>query len=185
MNQHCECPLAGYCSRHKIHKSLREHALCRGIADVSDGGLKYWLAWEQGKLGATAPKEPILSPQSFCDTEAPLPAPRTRGCCGGRQKQKKTTVEQVVSYGKALTRWTLAGRPVRSSKETERIYRQICSLCEHFKPNEAGTAGACGLCGCRLSPIAPATENKIRMATECCPIGLWGAETSEKKSLAS
>jgi hypothetical protein len=32
----------------------------------------YWNAWEQGKLGATAPADPQLNPPGFCDKSAPL-----------------------------------------------------------------------------------------------------------------
>ncbi len=60
MNPHCECPISGFCNRHKILKSPREHSLCRGTADTEDCGSKYFFAWEQGKLGATAPDEPVL-----------------------------------------------------------------------------------------------------------------------------
>jgi len=67
MNIHCECPIAGYCNRHKMDKKPRQHQLCSGVADSSDCGLKYWRAWEEGKLGATAPDTPVNTPLGFCD----------------------------------------------------------------------------------------------------------------------
>jgi len=62
MNPHCECPVFGFCERHNREKNIREHELCKIIADTSDGGMKYWNAWEEGKLGATAPDKPVLNP---------------------------------------------------------------------------------------------------------------------------
>lgn len=65
-NPHCECDGPGFCKRHQIDKGEREFELCSGEADSIDCGKKYWLAWEQGKLGATAPANPVLNPQGFC-----------------------------------------------------------------------------------------------------------------------
>jgi hypothetical protein len=41
--QQCECPLAGFCERHKVEKSARLHELC---GDTTRPG--YWSAWESG-----------------------------------------------------------------------------------------------------------------------------------------
>lgn len=65
MNTHCECPKEGFCARHNLLKSIREYELCKGIAGTPDGGLKYWKAWEQGRLGATAPEDPNVNPPYF------------------------------------------------------------------------------------------------------------------------
>lgn len=67
MNEHCTCPEPGFCERHQMHKTNREWELCKGVARNSPScGLAYWLAWEQGKIGATAPPEPVLNPEGFC-----------------------------------------------------------------------------------------------------------------------
>lgn len=55
-NPHCECPVAGWCQRHQRHKTERLHEHCQG----KTGNADYWKAWEQGKLGATAPADPVL-----------------------------------------------------------------------------------------------------------------------------
>lgn len=39
MNTPCECPLSGYCNRHKINKNPTEHRLC--LTDI-----KYFNMWE-------------------------------------------------------------------------------------------------------------------------------------------
>lgn len=163
-NPHCTCPVAGFCQRHQIEKGQREHALCQGVADTADCGRKYWLAWERGKLGATAPEEPVLKPEGFCEGERV--AVSKAGCCGGGKK--KSAPQKLWAYVSALANWKLAGSPVRSDEETARIYHEECKPCEHFQKDES-----CGLCGCRLSPTDPAMANKIRMATEHCPIGKW------------
>jgi hypothetical protein len=55
-NPLCECPLHGQCERHKMRKTRRVHELCSGNAGKK--GLKYFLAWEQGKAGANQPEKP-------------------------------------------------------------------------------------------------------------------------------
>jgi hypothetical protein len=58
---------------------------CKGTADSPDGGRKYWMVWERGMLGATAPEAPIENPPPFREgfTQPPrivtvptLPMPR-------------------------------------------------------------------------------------------------------------
>jgi hypothetical protein len=64
MNELCKCDGA-FCSRHQIAKTARERELCSGQAATADRGMKYWDAWEQGRLGATAPELPAISPPGF------------------------------------------------------------------------------------------------------------------------
>ena len=71
MNEHCTCPAAGFCDRHKKQKGPEQFARCKGISTQADCGLKYWNAWEQGKAGATAPENPTLNPPGFC-SEKPI-----------------------------------------------------------------------------------------------------------------
>lgn len=43
----CECPIAGYCARHKVKKTNGWHKLCQTREN-------YFLAWEQGRgIGQT------------------------------------------------------------------------------------------------------------------------------------
>ena len=60
MNHHCECDSPGFCTRHQLNKNQRDFRNCKGISNTGDCGKKYWLGWEQGTLGATAPENPIL-----------------------------------------------------------------------------------------------------------------------------
>ena len=72
MNPFCVCDGPGQCSRHGIYKGDQRFAHCRGTSGSAGCGVAYWNAWEQGKLGATAPADPQLNPPGFCDKSAPL-----------------------------------------------------------------------------------------------------------------
>ena len=69
-------------------------------------------------------------------------------------------------YMRALARWTAAGFPVREQAEVERIECEICRPCEKY------VNGRCKQCGCRVNR-AVALVNKIKMATENCPLKKW------------
>lgn len=49
-----------------MHKNDHQFAMCRGVAPTVDCGRKYWIAWERGMLGATAPANPVTNPAAFC-----------------------------------------------------------------------------------------------------------------------
>ncbi len=81
-------------------------------------------------------------------------------------------VAKGVNYAKAIVRWKMAGSPVRSDEEVVRIFEDLCWKCEHFTTNST-----CPLCGCRVSKSTNALLNKIRMATESCPLKKWGEKS--------
>lgn len=74
--------------------------------------------------------------------------------------------ERVMTYGKAVTRWLAAGRPTRSDEEVREIFEVHCKPCEHFDER----AESCALCGCRVAASGAPLRNKLRMATEHCPL---------------
>lgn len=97
MNPLCQCPAAGFCPRHKMMKTEGDHRLCKGVAHGTDCGRKFWIAWERGQLGATAPPDPITDPPQFCqhrglgDTVAQAISFVTGGLvqpCGGCQDRQ-------------------------------------------------------------------------------------------------
>jgi hypothetical protein len=46
----CDCPLAGYCERHRVDKTLHLHRLCQT-------NQRYYAAWEEGRgIGQRMPK---------------------------------------------------------------------------------------------------------------------------------
>ena len=64
-NPLCECPIAGFCNRHKMYKTASDHQKCKGEASSADGGWKHWIAWERGLFGATGPANPVTNPVRF------------------------------------------------------------------------------------------------------------------------
>lgn len=77
------------------------------------------------------------------------------------------TMADASHYAQALVAWTRAGFPVREQSEVERIERDLCRPCEHY------VEGRCNKCGCRVTKSSLAIFNKIKMATEKCPVGKW------------
>ncbi len=73
---------------------------------------------------------------------------------------------EATRYALALAKWTAAGFPTRHQKEVDRILYDFCQPCDRYRN------GRCGVCGCRVND-GPAIANKIRMATEDCPLGKW------------
>jgi hypothetical protein len=87
---------------------------------------------------------------------------------------------RVFNYANALVNWERSGRPTRSDEEVERIIRECCKPCSFFRPvsGKDDGEGICGhrLCGCRINHSQHAVINKVRMASESCPIGKWHKE---------
>lgn len=75
---------------------------------------------------------------------------------------------RISNYKAAVSYWTDAGKPVRDKQEVEAIYESLCKPCERYNGK------SCTLCGCKVNKSAKALLNKIRMATEVCPLGKWG-----------
>lgn len=90
-------------------------------------------------------------------------------------------VNRGVRATTAFMRWTLAGFPVRTDQEVEQIFIEKCSPCLLFVDYTCTHKN----CGCQIRDVAgertsligriisTTLSNKIRWATEHCPIGLW------------
>ena len=102
---------------------------------------------------------------SVCGDRQDRPAQRD---CPGRPPPPSKG-GKLGRYASAVSRWVAAGRPVRSEEEIQRIYDTCCRPCEHFDPQK----GTCKICGCRVRRNGAALLNKIKMATEHCPIRQW------------
>jgi hypothetical protein len=76
---------------------------------------------------------------------------------------------QLFNYKEALLRWQRAGRPTRSSEEIKEIHENICKPCSWYDKEQKRCRG----CGCKVTKGGMAVTNKIKMATEHCPRGLW------------
>lgn len=66
-------------------------------------------------------------------------------------------------YTRALAKWAVAGFPTRTQEEVVRIEAELCRPCEYYRD------GRCRKCGCNVN-TAMVLLNKIRMATEHCPL---------------
>lgn len=75
---------------------------------------------------------------------------------------------QISNYKDALIRWKKAGKPTRSDEEVQNIHKQ-CSKCDWYDSGKKRCKG----CGCKVTTSGFAVFNKIKMATEHCPKGLW------------
>lgn len=77
----------------------------------------------------------------------------------------------------SIAKWKAAGKPVRSPEEMAACLA-VCTgaatgrPCEHFD-KRLGVLGKCTVCGCGVSAAPIGEVNKIRMATENCPLGKW------------
>lgn len=76
---------------------------------------------------------------------------------------------RLARWGRAIRRWIKAGRPRRTDEQVAALLA-ICQGCEHY------TDGACAKCGCPANASQSALRNKLRIATEACPIGKWPAD---------
>lgn len=90
--------------------------------------------------------------------------------CGERYDKPEQDLPPIAvrlwNYAEAVKRWQERGRPVRAPEEINRIF-QICQGCELFHN------GTCRKCGCAVNQKKNALRNKIRMASENCPIRKW------------
>ena len=79
---------------------------------------------------------------------------------------------QLTGYAAAVSRWLAAGAPKRSDEEVDDLLA-ICQACPTGRYD--ASRGACSKCGCKVNASSWAILNKLRMATESCPDGHWGA----------
>ena len=77
-------------------------------------------------------------------------------------------LDDIPHYAQALARWLAAGFPVRTQAEVHRILREHCN-----ETCEAYVKGKCRLCRCNVTASRFAVANKVKMATESCPLEKW------------
>lgn len=96
--------------------------------------------------------------------------------CGRCAKDTKNEVaslyDKVINYATAVRRWVGAGRPERTDEEIRAIFDEHCNQCAMFDRDR----GICNSCGCPSNTNQPAIRNKLRMATEPCPLGRFPAK---------
>ncbi len=93
-----------------------------------------------------------------------------------REGQIKTAtvpvLQRFTNWLTSVKRWNAAGKPERPPEEVERIIRECCEPCEHYR----STWKQCDLCGCFCKKEGRAEFNKPRMLTERCELDppKWG-----------
>jgi hypothetical protein len=88
---------------------------------------------------------------------------------GPPQEVDPSLTRKAANYCKAINRWRAAGMPNRTDADTSRVY----AICESNECGFFNAKGSCRICGCKVSRSRHALFNKIRMATESCPKGIW------------
>ena len=114
INPLCECPLAGFCVRHKVTKSPREHDLCKGMNCTPKQTAKYWAAWEAGTMpGQAGPadnpksfKEGLALPPRSGARRALIPSLRPQGGVGSELKLLLTWFGQYQSAGCSCAKYS-------------------------------------------------------------------------------
>lgn len=152
----CECPLAGYCSRHKINKNLHYHRLCQNHSG-------YFNMWEEGRGpgqdGTRRPteetsKEPKVHVCKFC---------HNKGCTGQcRNNNELPTNAQMAKNLISATKDHVKSGLKTVSEDEIKQRLEICGDCEHYIPHSA----RCKLCGCF-------TKFKAKLKSGGCPINKW------------
>ena len=77
--------------------------------------------------------------------------------------------QKAVNYANAIKRWIREGRPTRTAEEVKHIHETFCKPCKLYNPETE----SCKKCGCVASDSEFPLANKIKMATESCPMNLW------------
>ena len=81
----------------------------------------------------------------------------------------------AANFTAAVLKWVKAGRPARDDQGVESLL-EICKSCPSDKYNAAQKV--CSQCGCKLN--LSHGLNKLRWATESCPLNHWDAWVDEQ-----
>ena len=170
----CQCPLAGYCDRHKITKNAHFHHLCQTRQDYFDmyeqcrgPGQEFTNCKEPSPVPPSvlveAPKEPCPACEESKKTAQPYVPPTPPVQMPSLWQQAKNLTKSVVEHAKT------GGQNVTAEEKQARL--DICNSCEFYNKN----AGRCGKCGCNM-PI------KTGWASASCPLNppKWGRGANVK-----
>lgn len=95
--------------------------------------------------------------------------------CKACDQETAEAMSELKIFGKglkwagAVTKWIRMGRPVRSDERVREIFEKYCQPCELYDSENHG----CKKCGCNVSTDTAPLANKLKLATEECPMGLW------------
>lgn len=105
-------------------------------------------------------------------TNLPVTPEQCLGCVKEAKEAAASFPEKVKNYVSAMRRWVAAGKPERTDEQIEKLFDEHCSKCNMFDKERQ----VCNSCGCPASKDQPAIRNKLRMATEKCPLGQFPSE---------
>jgi hypothetical protein len=155
-----------------MNKNAALFSMCKGIANSPDCGRKYWIAWERGTVGATAPETPVLNPPQFCNEHGLSPGfvPCT-GCSTPSSVKKPSVLQHAASAAQAFARFVGDGfRTVSEEEQSERM-----AVCETCPLNQDGV---CSGCGCVL-------KYKTQARLEGCPASKWFPSLHQSRPLVN
>lgn len=93
-------------------------------------------------------------------------------CAKDEKMETASLLKKPMNYLAAVRKWVAAGRPERTDEEIAAIYDEHCSRCDMYDKDRK----ICNSCGCPATKDQPALRNKLRMATEACPLGRFPAK---------
>ena len=101
----------------------------------------------------------------------------TKEICNACVAETKTHTaslpDKLINYASSVRRWVASGRPVRSDERVAEIFRDHCSGCKMYDEEKR----ACKSCGCAVNNSSVPLANKLKMATESCPLNQFEAES--------
>ena len=146
----CECPMAGYCSRHGVTKSAHLHKLCQNH-------IGYFNMWEECR----GPKQNPNDCSKHAETSTSNFVPEVLVAEPAEEVKLPSTMEMAKNFVKSAAKHVQSGmKNVTEEKQAERL--KICSECPFIVEN----GSRCGKCGCFL-------QVKTKWESSTCPIGKW------------
>lgn len=123
------------------------------------------------------PCEYRLTDQKCAVSGLPTSPEQCNACAVESIEHSETFMGKTMKYARAMRRWVAAGRPERSEERVEHLLETHCRGCRMFDENRQ----VCNACGCSMKKSLPAIKNKLKMATEGCPLGRFVADVGMDK----
>ena len=105
-------------------------------------------------------------------TNLPVTAEICNRCAKDTKDETPKLLDKAINYATAVRKWVAAGKPERTQEEMEAIWNDHCSNCRMYDK----VRKVCNSCGCPASTDQPSLKNKLKMATEACPLGRFPAK---------
>lgn len=120
-------------------------------------------------VGDCTPRQ-SLEPSPAIERRAEVDVEQLVAVAGESAGEVWGLLRRATSLAREVTRWALAGCPIRPVDEQRRIVA-ICRGCPLANIDDAGGVG-CSICGCRAAGESLSPEDhglKIKLATTRCP----------------